>query len=100
MAAARYGHYEVVEILLARGAYVDLKNRYGNTALIWSSYYGHIHCVRLLLENGADVTHKNDNGMSAMDMAQTKGHFEIVDELRVSDSHIYSSASAIYLPKY
>lgn len=53
-AAARSGHLHVVEMLIRRGADVNLKDMKGNTALLTATRAGHKNIARLLLAYGAD----------------------------------------------
>ncbi|MGH7676216.1 MAG: ankyrin repeat domain-containing protein [Gemmatimonadales bacterium] len=55
-AAARNGHGQTVEYLLARGARIDAKGVFGATALHWAAFNGHAGIVELLLARGANVT--------------------------------------------
>ena len=47
--------WDVVELLLGRGADVNKADDKGETALFWASYNGHVKVVELLLGRGADV---------------------------------------------
>ena len=55
IAAARYGHERVVDLLLQRGAEVNLQDSDSWTALMYAARYGHERVVELLLQHGADV---------------------------------------------
>jgi len=50
--ASRDGHTQTVELLLEKGANVNVKNKYGYTALMYASMYGHTETAELLLEKG------------------------------------------------
>ncbi|WP_405809771.1 ankyrin repeat domain-containing protein [Streptomyces sp. NBC_01520] len=52
--AACGGHTEVVEALLAAGAWPDLREEFGFTALRWAAGLGHARVAELLLGHGAD----------------------------------------------
>jgi ankyrin repeat protein len=85
--AGQYGHVEIVELLLDRGAKINLESDAGRwTSLMGASYYGNRDCARLLLERGADMSMKDINRMTANDWAKERGHVEIVqllDEVRM-----------------
>ena len=51
--AAREGHYDIVERLVAAGCDVDLSNAAGKTPLYMACVHGHADIVRLLLQNNA-----------------------------------------------
>jgi ankyrin repeat protein len=82
-AAARNGHAEVVEYLLARGASVDARGVFGATALHWAAMNGHEPVVNLLLARGAR-TDLQDARFSATPegWAREGGHDPITDILR------------------
>ena len=49
---------EITELLLSKGADVNIKDIQGKTALIFAATYGNKEIVELLLSNGADVNAK------------------------------------------
>ena len=55
MDAAENGHERVAELLLQRGAEVNLQNSDGWTALMQAAINGHERVVELLLQRGADA---------------------------------------------
>lgn len=54
--ATRVGDAAAVEALLAKGADVNARYRYGTTALFKAAERGHVEVVKVLLAHGADVT--------------------------------------------
>lgn len=61
--AASGGQHEIVKLLLARGAAVDLRSReIGYTALSLAAGEGHLPIVETLLAAGSDPNVKNANG--------------------------------------
>jgi len=53
MLASENGHMEVVKVLLAAGADVNVKSRTGNTALSQATEQGHSEIIELLKKAGA-----------------------------------------------
>jgi ankyrin repeat protein len=53
MFAAEGGYYELVAMLLERGAAVNVVDQYGQTALSRAGVAGHKEVVKLLLAKGA-----------------------------------------------
>jgi uncharacterized protein len=53
--AARQGDLEKVKSLLAAGANIDAKNKYGITPLFYAAWSGHAAIVQLLIEKGANI---------------------------------------------
>jgi len=75
-------HVDVVKLLLKAGANIDVKSKYGWTALMHASYNGHVDVIRLLLEAGADVEAKSNAGMTALMHASFNGHVSVVKLLK------------------
>ncbi|MFC1766557.1 ankyrin repeat domain-containing protein [Planctomycetota bacterium] len=61
--AACAGDKNMVELLIAKGADVNLKAGYGNTALHLAVSANHLDVVKVLVEAGADVNAKADRVM-------------------------------------
>ena len=55
MRAAQNGHVQIVELLLKRGAYINLQTSCGITALNAAAYYGRERMVEMLLQHGAEI---------------------------------------------
>jgi ankyrin repeat protein len=104
--AARFGHLEMVDLLLARGAPIDARNLAGATALYFAAEGGHVPVVRRLIERGADVKLTGRSGITPIAAASYAGSDAIVEALlahgadeRVADETgkppiVYAAASA------
>jgi len=68
--ASAFGHKEMVESLVAKGAALDARNIDGQTALIRSVQTNRVDICRVLLEAGCDHTIEDIQGLAAMDFGQ------------------------------
>ncbi|KAF7983630.1 hypothetical protein HWV62_20564 [Athelia sp. TMB] len=71
------GHLEIVNVLLEKGADVDVNGGQYGTALQAASVGGHLKIAKLLLENRADVNKVGGTYGSALQIASAGGHLEI-----------------------
>ena len=78
--AAYFGHRDVVEFLLARGAPVNAPVRNENlfTALTGAVAEGHREIAKLLLDHGANVNHRYAQGAMPLITAAANGDVEMV----------------------
>ena len=84
--AARKGDAAAVTALLDKGADVNAKFRYGQTALFKASERGHANVVKVLLDRGADTTVKDTfYGATARSWAIDNGHTEVIKLLFEKD---------------
>ncbi len=68
--------------LIARGADVNVQNKYGATTLMMAAEKGYTDIVRALIEAKADVTAARDaDGVTPILIASQEGHAEIVNLL-------------------
>jgi len=75
---------QIVKLLLAAGANVNLRNTSGRTALMFAAIKGDALIVELLLKAGADKTVRDITQKTAMDWAITEKHFEVASQLEYS----------------
>ncbi|KAK7380781.1 hypothetical protein VNO78_33300 [Psophocarpus tetragonolobus] len=76
---AREGHVEVLRLLLAKGARVDLETKDGNTALHVAVEEGRKDCFKVLLANAARTDAKNaKEGDTPLHMASAMGDESMV----------------------
>ncbi|GIK87780.1 MAG: hypothetical protein BroJett026_32610 [Betaproteobacteria bacterium] len=73
--ASREGNLRTVEALLDAGAKPDVRNPFGDTALMLASLNGHVDVARRLRAKGAAVDHA---GWTPLIYAATGGHDELV----------------------
>ncbi|XP_073850518.1 ankyrin repeat and KH domain-containing protein 1 isoform X16 [Macaca fascicularis] len=79
--AADKGHYKFCELLIHRGAHIDVRNKKGNTPLWLASNGGHFDVVQLLVQAGADVDAADNRKITPLMSAFRKGHVKVVQYL-------------------
>ncbi len=98
MCASKYGHKEICELLIDKGANINAGSNYvyeyehnhdcskscGSTALMFASEEGHKEICELLISKGANINIKNTDGKTAFMYAfeSDKENEEICDLLR------------------
>ncbi|MDP6307246.1 MAG: ankyrin repeat domain-containing protein, partial [Verrucomicrobiota bacterium] len=73
---------EVAELLIAKGAVVNTKNKNGGTPLHNATWKGHMEIVELLIANGADPNAKDIEGETPLNWVEEGKHKELADLLR------------------
>jgi ankyrin repeat protein len=68
--------------LLAKGARLDVKGRYGSTPLHWAARNGHTTVAELLVAHKADVNAVNQRGLTPLGVALKNGRAEMAEQLR------------------
>ena len=96
-AAVSSGQFEIVKLLLNRGAYVNAEpsEERGRTALQSAAECGDLEITKLLLDKGAaiDAPPSECEGFTALQVASHRGHFDIVKLLCDEGADIHASAS-------
>ena len=76
--AALEGHKEIVELLIAKGATVDVKKTDGWTPLHEATRKGHKEIVELLIAKGADANAMTYDGETALNLSEGKIDIESI----------------------
>lgn len=71
--AVRYGHWEVVDLLLLYHADVDQTDAFGKTPLMVAAAEGHLGVLELLLNKGASISKTDKEGLTSLCWACIKG---------------------------
>lgn len=74
MLSARWGHLELLKLLIKEGAELELRDDVGRTALLWAAEYGRSEAVALLLDLGSDPNVRDIQGMSPLHHASNRAH--------------------------
>ena len=102
MAAAQGGHNAMVQMLLQRGASVNLQGSHGHTALICAAHKGHLTVVRALLDAKADtllqtIEYDGYDSHTALTMAEHAATAQLLRQYakrQATEAKARSSASA------
>ncbi|BCB26444.1 hypothetical protein SKTS_13300 [Sulfurimicrobium lacus] len=76
-AASKGGDVQTIRDFLARGADIDARDCYGQTALMLAAHAGHSPVVETLIAQRADLDVTAKFGLSALMLAIIAGHVEI-----------------------
>ena len=90
--AVGQGHTDIVSLLLAVGASVDVQDANGITALFYAILMGNTDFVTLLLAAGANVDVQATNSLTALMFASMMGHSEIVTLLLAAGAIVDAQA--------
>lgn len=73
-----YTNLDVLRILVAAGADMNVTNRYNETFLLLSLEAGHTKIAEFLIRNGADPNIVGDTGAAPLAVAIEEGYTEII----------------------
>ena len=79
--AAAKGHRNIIQLLLSKGASLEVKDMDGSTPLHRAVRGGHTNTVELLLSKGASLEAKDTDGWTPLHYAARHGHTNTVELL-------------------
>jgi ankyrin repeat protein len=88
--AANKGHVDVANMLIAKGANVNVRDQGGATPLHGAANYGHVAVAELLIAKGADVHAKNQYDDTPLHWAARNGHLDMVKLLIAGGADVYA----------
>jgi putative CocE/NonD family hydrolase len=80
--AARFGSTKVVEVLIAHGADIKAKDKWGYQPIHWAAYHDRPEIIELLTAKGADVNAKTSLGQTPLQLAIPKRNTASIEMLR------------------
>ena len=86
--SARRGDMAAIQELLATGADVNAKDRYGQTGIMLAARDGHFEIIKVLIEHGADLNVTAKYNLSALMLAVINGHVDIARVLARSGADL------------
>ncbi len=69
--------FDILKLLVEKGAGLEETDNYGRTALHFVVKNGHMECLKILIEKSADLKVADGNGVTPIQKAGSKGHMEI-----------------------
>jgi ankyrin repeat protein len=80
--AAKKGDLQSINYAIQNGAYVDVKNNEGLTALHLAANIGHLEVVKLVIEKWADVNVKDNKAKTPLKLAIEEGKTDAANYLK------------------
>ena len=81
--AARWNRLTTAGLLLANGAAVDARDRFGRTPLFDAMVKGRLEMIDLLLGSGADLSARNNEGQTPFDWAVAHRKPSLIEHLNL-----------------
>ena len=79
---ARWNRITTAKLLLANGAKVDVRDRFGRTPLFDAMVKDRFEMIDLLLGSGADLSTRNNEGQTPLDWAISHRKPKLIEHLR------------------
>ena len=67
--AIKNNYYDIANVLIEKGAFIDVKDNKGNTPLLLAAMTGNIECLQLCLNKGANIENCDNLGAKAIHIA-------------------------------
>lgn len=96
--AARNGHREMAELLIASGAKVDLQDNNGSTALHFAAAYNHRNVAEILVNKGAAINTRNSSSLITLHTAVVFGNKDMVEFLVSKGAEINAKTKEGHTP--
>jgi ankyrin repeat protein len=96
--AAANGYADVVAMLIANGANLEARDKWGRTALILAAANGYAAIVAMLIAKEADIEAQDKWGRTALICVAEKGYSDIVAMLIASGANIEAQDNDDYTP--
>ena len=80
--AARFGHKEIAEFLIAHGADIKAKDKWGYQPIHWAAYHDRPEIIELLIAKGADVNVKTSLGETPLELAIPRRNTAAIEVLK------------------
>lgn len=87
----------IIEVLVANGADIDAKDKYGKTPLAEAVVWGSIDVVETLIALGASINIKDSDGGTPLDWAVANGRKDCVEVLLAHGANV-NAISKIWAP--
>ena len=106
--AARYGHHEIIKLLIASGAMANITDTLGHTALHYAATSGSVPAAQIILESGVDLEMTNEDNHTALELAVVQNSVKVADLIRAkraetwarTDNAVANWLQTIELPQY
>nr|XP_005995582.1 PREDICTED: death-associated protein kinase 1 [Latimeria chalumnae] len=79
--AAGCGNIQILELLIKKGARINIQDKSGSNAIYWASRHGHVECLKFLNEKKCPLDVKDKSGETALHVAARYGNVDVVQYL-------------------
>ena len=86
--AIKSNHFDVLQLLIAIGVPLDVRNANGDTALHWAATFNNVDCINFLHEKGASLDIKNNWDQTALERAMDAESYGAVASLILAGAKI------------